>query len=344
MIPVGNRVVSFLSAAYVHDNANRLLEDDQFTYTYDANGNLETKTDKINPTQVTTYQWDAQNQLIRIDFPDGATATYKYDGLGRRIEKNVNGTITRYVYDGENILLEYDGSNTFKARYSHGERIDQPLAVQRAGLGFFYYHADHQGSIRNLTDSSGAIVNAYDYDAYGRMMTTSVSVPNPFTYTGRERDAESGLYYYRARYYNPQTGRFLSEDPISFAAGDTNLYRYVFNNPVNLIDPTGLIQVPGMPFFDPGLGGGFGPRSGSFRSRANPGGKPASKNQAMRDLAGERARDLIKELTREAAEGFERARERMNEPNPNPVTEIICPRGNLCEKREKPKDRDANCS
>ena len=257
---VGNRTTSFLSATHTHDTANRLTDDDQFTYTYDANGNLATKTSKANPTQITTYTWDAQDQLVQIDFPDATNATYKYDGLGRRIEKNVNGTITRYVYDGEDIFLEYDGTNTFVARYSHGDQVDQPLAVQRAGVGFFYYQADHQGSIRNLTDSSGVVANGYVYDSYGRTLTISESIVQPFTYTGRERDAESGLYYYRARYYDPQTSRFLSEDPIGFDAGDQNLYRYVLSNPVNLTDPDGrnplLIQF-GVGFIQ-GLGGGIG--------------------------------------------------------------------------------------
>ena len=147
---------------------NRLFEDDQFTYTYDNNGNLETKTNKTTPTEVTTYHWDAQDQLIQIDRPDSTTVTYKYDGLGRRIEKNVDSTITRYVYDGEDILLEYDGTNTFVARYSHGDQVDQPLVLQKAGLGFFYYHSNHQGSITHLTDSSGTIANSYMYDSYGK--------------------------------------------------------------------------------------------------------------------------------------------------------------------------------
>ena len=161
------------------------MDDDQFTYTYDDNGNLETKTDK-NTTDVTTYQWDAQDQLIQIDRPDSTTIMYQYDGLGRRIEKNVDGTITRYVYDGQDILLEYDGTNTFLARYSHGDQVDQPLVLQKGGVGFFYYHSNHQGSITHLTDSSGTIANSYVYDSYGRPLTVFESVTQPFSYTGRE--------------------------------------------------------------------------------------------------------------------------------------------------------------
>ena len=186
------------------------------------------------------------------------TTTYKYDGLGRRIEKNVNGSMTRYVYDGQDIALDYDGTNTFVSRYSHGDRVDQPLAVQRVGLGFFYFQSDHQGSITHLTDSTGNIANSYVYDSYGRVLTVAELVPQPFTYTGRERDIESGLYYYRARYYDPQIGRFLSEDPIGFNGGDQNLYRYVFNNPVNLIDPSGLVTFTlGVSFRVPGGFGGI---------------------------------------------------------------------------------------
>ena len=236
---VGNRTSSFLSTTHHHDDLNRLLEDDQFTYTYDNNGNLTAKTNKANPTAVTTYHWDAQDQLIQIDRPDSTTLTYKYDGLGRRIEKNVAGTITRYVYDGADIVLEYDGSNTFVARYSHGDQVDQPLLLQKAGQGFFSYHSNHQGSITHLTDSSGTIANSYVYDSYGRRLAVAESVIQPFSYTGREYDGESGLYYYRARYFDANTGRFLSEDPIGFAGQDQNLYRYVLNNPINFNDSEG---------------------------------------------------------------------------------------------------------
>ncbi len=130
------------------------------------------------------------------------------------------------------------------ARTSHGQRIDQPLAVERGGQEFFY-NADHQGSVRKITDVAGLVVNSYGYDSYGRIEASTEAIANPFTYTAREIDAESGLYFYRARYYDAVTGRFLREDPIGFDAGDVNLYRYVFNNPVNLRDPSGLA-----PFLD----------------------------------------------------------------------------------------------
>jgi YD repeat-containing protein len=148
--PEGNRTSSHLSTGHTTDIANRLTEDDQFTYVYDANGNLTSKTDKVT-LGTTGYTYDAQNQLTRIDFPNLTSAAYRYDGLGRRIEKDVNGTVTRYVYDRAAILLEFDGIDNLLARYNYGQRVDQPLAVARdlnsngtfeAGEQF-YYQADH---------------------------------------------------------------------------------------------------------------------------------------------------------------------------------------------------------
>ena len=103
-----------------------------------------------------------------------------------------------------------------QARYSHGEEIDQPLAMTRGGDSYFY-GVDHLGSVRLLTDAAGAVANRYDYDAFGNLEATSYeTVANPFGFTARERDAESGLMFYRARYYDPKIGRFISEDPIGF--------------------------------------------------------------------------------------------------------------------------------
>ena len=220
--------------------ANRLLEDTKYTYSYDNNGNLIQKTDKAT-SETTDYIYDVENQLIRIDLPAGIVAQYRYDGLGRRIEKNVDSVITRYVYSNEDILLEFDGTNTQIARYTHGLGIDEPLIMERGGQSFFY-HTDGLGSIIDLTDSYGAVVQSYVYDSFGNIEQQVGSLVNPYTYTGREFDSESGLYYYRARYYDSGMGRFINEDPIGFAAGDFNLFRYVGNNSINWIDPFGLVK------------------------------------------------------------------------------------------------------
>ncbi|TDI58937.1 MAG: hypothetical protein E2O94_03740 [Alphaproteobacteria bacterium] len=175
--PVGSRLLRDGEVTQsVFDAANRLTEDETFLYAYDLNGNLETKTDKVT-SALTSYTYDAEDRLIQIDFPDLTTATYRYDGLGRRIEKNVNGVITRYIYDREEILLEYDGTNTLLARYTHGPGIDEPLVMERdldasgtfEASEVFFYHADGLVSITELTDSTGAVARTYAYDAYGQI-------------------------------------------------------------------------------------------------------------------------------------------------------------------------------
>jgi RHS repeat-associated protein len=192
----------------------------------------------------TQYTYDAENRLTKVeDFvvgnPTAAfTSTYRYDGLGRRIEKVANGQTKRYIYDGEDIVLEYDGANVLQARYTHGPGIDEPIAVTK-GSSTYFYHQDGLGSVTDLTDSSGATAKSYAYDAYGNILESPGTVEQTFTYTGREFDVESGLYYLRARYYDPSTAKFLQADPLGIAAG-VNLYSYVRNNPLNLIDPTGL--------------------------------------------------------------------------------------------------------
>ena len=165
---------------------------------------------------------------------------YAYDPFGRRIGKNVNGTLTTYVYDHQNILAEYDGGNNLKARYTHGVHIDEPLAIKQ-GASQYYYHADGLGSIVNLTNAQGKSAQTYTYDSYGNVTPTG-SVSQPFAFTGREYDQETGLYYYRARYFDPKAGRFITKDPIGFRGGDVNFYAYVQNNPVNKIDPSGLYE------------------------------------------------------------------------------------------------------
>ncbi len=153
--------------------------------------------------------------------------------LGRRVEINENGAITRYVYDGDNIHLEYDGSNQQLASYTDGLGTDVPLEMVRGGQAY-YYVQDGMGSTTALTDASGNVVDSYTYDGFGRQTSTG-SISNPFTYTGREYDPKSGLCYYRDRYYDPASGRFLSEDPVA----SLNTYPYASGNPVEYVDPTG---------------------------------------------------------------------------------------------------------
>ena len=162
--------------------------------------------------------------------------------MGRRIRKVFGSATTIYAYDGDNITEELDGGGNLVAHYTQGAGIDEPLALTGTG-GTYFYHADGLGSITSLTDGSGQLAASYVYDSFGKLTASTGTIANPFQYTGREFDSETGLYYYRAGYYDPANGRFLSQDPIGFAAG-VNFYVYVGNSPVRLIDPTGT-EKPG---------------------------------------------------------------------------------------------------
>jgi RHS repeat-associated protein len=157
-----------------------------------------------------------------------------YDPLGRRVEKVAGGVTTSYTYDGVNILREITGATTPK--YVQGPGIDELLAQEDGAGVLSYFHADGLGSIVKTTNSAGAVTASRRYDAFGNL---ELATTNGYAFTGREWDSETGLYYYRARYYDPKIGRFLSEDPIGFEAG-VNFYSYVQNGPVNLTDPFGL--------------------------------------------------------------------------------------------------------
>jgi RHS repeat-associated protein len=151
------------------------------------------------------------------------------------------------------IALVVDAAGTIVERYLFGDGVDNVLSREKAGV-VVWSLGDRQGSVVDLVKEDGTILNHFVYDGFGNS-TGTTGVDFRFGYTGRELDTETGLYYYRARYYEPLLGRFISEDPIGFAAGDTNLYRYVNNNPTNYTDPTGeLAQVAGGAIF----GGIFG--------------------------------------------------------------------------------------
>ena len=165
-------------------------------------------------------------------------AMFKYDPMGRRIQK-VSPTFTSiFAYDGDNLIEPQIPSGAVVSRYAQTQNIDEPLAELRSG-GAGYYEADGLGSVTSLTTSAGALADTYTYDSFGNMTASSGSVANPFQYTGREMDTETGLYYYRARYYDSTVGKFISEDPMRFDSGTVNFYSYVEGDPTNAIDPTG---------------------------------------------------------------------------------------------------------
>jgi RHS repeat-associated protein len=234
--PVGNRLSSLGVSSYTNNSSNELTSTSNATYTYDNNGNTLTKVVGSNTTQ---YFWDYENRMSSVTLPgSGGTVSFKYDPFGRRIYKSSSSGTSVYAYDGDNLVEETNSSGAAVARYSQGLNIDEPLAMLRSSTTS-YYQADGLGSLTSLSNTSGALANTYTYDSFGNLTASTGSPTNSFRYTGREFDAETGLYYYRARYYDTQTGRFLSEDPIGFGGGE-NFYRNVRNHPTDLGDPMGL--------------------------------------------------------------------------------------------------------
>jgi RHS repeat-associated protein len=164
--------------------------------------------------------------------------SFKYDPFGRRIYKSSSSGTSIYAYDGPNVAEETNVAGSAVARYVHDRRIDEPLAMLR-GVATNYYQADGLGSVTSLSNTSGALAQTYAFDSFGNPTVSSGSLTNAFRFTGREFDAETNLYYYRARYYDPSAGRFIAEDPGGFNAG-VHFYKYVKNQPLDYIDPYGL--------------------------------------------------------------------------------------------------------
>jgi RHS repeat-associated protein len=252
----GNRTM----AGYTTGTNNRLTSDGTFNYAYDDEGNLITRT-RISSAaandKTTEYQWDYRNRLTTIIDKNNSGAItkqllYGYDLFNRRISKSIDSdgagpnaaVVSRYVFDGGDIALVTNSTGVVTQRVFHGPSVDQVLAIESSSTGqVLWALSDQLGSVRDLVDSSGTVKNHLVYDSYGRVASeTDAAIEFLYGYTGRERDKESGLNFHRARYYDPATGRWISEDPLSFGAGDTNVRRYVGNDPVNYNDPSGLVE------------------------------------------------------------------------------------------------------
>ncbi len=217
------------------------------SYAYDNNGNL---TSKQSDTVLETFTYDYENRLKAYVAP-GQSASYAYNGQGQRISKTVNGTTTSYYYDGPELVKETTGANSIY--YIHSNRVDEVVCDSRG----YSYHSDGLGSVSNLTDNAGLNANTYNYKAFGSIRSQSGTVANNWRYTGRQYDSESGLYFYRNRYYDAGVGRFITQDPSLTLNANSRLvpyllmnnlsspaelqkYLYCVNNPVNRTDPLGL--------------------------------------------------------------------------------------------------------
>ena len=260
----GNRVSSHNhGTGYVTGPGNRLLSDGTFNYEYDDEGNLLKRTE-IASGDYREFEWDHRNRLIAItDFATDGTPTqrveFSYDAFDRRISKQVDPTpldsasldevFTSFIYDREDVLFDFvdnDGisgpaSSELSQRYLHGPGVDQILAQEDGAGTVEWLLTDHVGTVRDIADAVGQVVNHIRYDAFGNVIEQSdQSVPSRFLFQSREYDSATGLFYFRARFYDSSIGRFVSEDIIGFGSNDQNLYRFVLNDPVRLVDPSGL--------------------------------------------------------------------------------------------------------
>ena len=242
---LGNRTTQTkngVTKVYAYDVANQLTaihQDDLqgqvlTSFAYDLNGNLQSKSGTSGTLNMTYDAWDRMTQAQKTwSLPE----QYAYDDVGRRIRKTIGATTKDYLYDGLDIIAEYTTTNwaTPQVQYTHGPGIDAPI-IRASGGTSSYYHQDGLGSVVAVTDESGEATGTVRYDAWGAVSRQTGGIPQ-YGYTGREPD-NTGLVYYRARYYDPDTGRFTQPDPIGLSGG-TNLYAYAGGDPVNLVDPMG---------------------------------------------------------------------------------------------------------
>lgn len=224
---------------YITNNLNQytnIIGASNINLTYDLNGNL-TYDGAYN------FSYDNENRLVNIN--NGSIANYKYDALGRRIQKTLASQTVKYYYAGQNLIEEYNINDSLQASYVYGDGIDNIIAMRRDNNNYFY-HKNALGSITSITSKSGTLVERYEYEAFGKpsiydpsnnLLSTS-EIANYIMFTGREFNNETNNYFYRARYYDCQMGRFSKRDPLGYKEGP-NLYAYVENNPINFIDPKG---------------------------------------------------------------------------------------------------------
>lgn len=251
-------------SVYSTETGNRLASDGLFDYEYDGEGNLVLKTklttgEDGQAGETTEYVYDHRNRLIEVTITSAGgvildEVSYGFDAFGRRISRTENGSTVHFVYNGDNVWADFDESGEALARYLFGNRIDENIARIRAGEGTVWYLVDRLGTVRDLIDADGAVVNHSEMKAYGKLLSqTDVNYGDRFVFTGRELDTATNDYYYRARSFNPALGAFNSNDPIGFLGRDFNLYRYVNNSATNEADPTGTVAITEAQLFSLGL-------------------------------------------------------------------------------------------
>jgi len=250
--PVGNRLSAVSSLTSINSGSWTYNPDDEISSeSYDPNGN-------VISAGGYTMTYDAENHLISKT-GNGKVITMVYDAFGNRVSKTVNGVTTQYLVEddvnptGLPQVFEELVNGVVTRQYTYGlQRISENLSPTVTGTSTWtpsFYGYDGAGSVRQLTNSTGQVTDEYEYDAFGNSFTKQGTTPNNFMYRGEQYDSDLGLYYLRARYYNPNTGRFVSLDPkehspYEFGRKPLNparLHKYLYagGDPVNRIDPTG---------------------------------------------------------------------------------------------------------
>jgi len=232
------------SIAYTYNDANRLLSrvisgGETISYTYDNNGSLTQEVSSLNGT--TTYYYDYENRPWGIITPS-VSIYHAYSGDGRRVSVNTGGNVVRYIYDGLTPLIERDTSDNTLVAYTKLPGAPGGIGGLISGYdgtNTLYYHDSNLGNLNQVTDSTGTVIQTYDYDAFGNITAQTGALTAKYAYKTKEYSPETGLIFFGARYYNPLIGRFITPDPLGMADGP-NLYLYVRNDPVNRTDFYGL--------------------------------------------------------------------------------------------------------
>jgi RHS repeat-associated protein len=253
--PAGNRTDPLANAVIGAGNRTQQFRGESLSY--DLDGNV---TSKVGNGRSWTYAWDAAGQLLEVKESGAVVSTFAYDALGRRVMRTRPGGAEWYLYDGQNVVLDLDNSMAMTREYLWYPGTDRLLSVTAIGTWKGVAINDQRigDAVRGIADADGgAVLKRYLLTAWGGLSADTGTIVR-IQMAGREYDQETGLYYMRARYYDPKLGRFLSEDPLGLAGG-MNLYAYAGNDPINFYDPNGLeMKKAPPPEGRPGGGGGSG--------------------------------------------------------------------------------------
>ena len=286
-----------------YDAQDRVITYNSNSYTYNINGQRQSKT---NAGGTTNYTFDTLGNLTAVSTPS-KTIQYIIDGYGRRVAKIENGFVTRYYLwqDQLKLAAELNGAGQLIKRYVYTNNEHSPDYMLYQG-NYFVFIKDHRGSILNVLNArTGQVMQSLKYSDWGKVIQDSNPGYQPFGFAGGMYETDTGLVHFGAREYDPEVGKWISKDPILFEGGDTNLYGYVLNDPMNWVDPSGL-SATASPWKDEGAGGGYGGGGGGGSAAVSSGagssiaiaiaiGNTCAQSQSKKDpnICGKAYRDAL---------------------------------------------------